>query len=464
MKRLLRALAAALFALTLFGAAPQPMISIDIRDADIYDVVQALAMQSGTNIVLHTGVKHVHVTFRVLNRPFADVLTALCEQNDLLAVDEGSSIMLGRREDMARRGSAAVGRLGIFTEVIDLRNARADQALADTFKTALPLGTIVVSDKRANALIVTGSDSTIARARHLVEELDRPQNEAQLISTVDLPVRYMTAKLAAETIRSAVTLVAPDSLVSSDQQNLLVATGSSDFLSATQTLLEKLDRPGKQIVFEVRVADITSANDHSENGGILGGVNQFGSVVSGSTLTTFVSQSAKVNAQLNFLLTQGNGKILATPHIATLNNTKATLSIGTSYPVVFFDARTGNPEFQTVKAGVDLEFTPIIAPDGTSTVDMSCSYSEILAFVNNYPEIGSREAKDTLRVRDGETIVLAGLFQDVDSETVTKVPIFGNIPILGPIFQDRKRDHTRDEIIFLITPHLVADTEPAAHS
>lgn len=87
-----------------------------------------------------------------------------------------------------------------------------------------------------------------------------------------------------------------------------------------------------------------------------------------------------------------------------------------------------------------------------------------MAFVNNYPEIGSREAKDTLRVRDGETIVLAGLFQDVDSETVTKVPIFGNIPILGPIFQDRKRDHTRDEIIFLITPHLVADTEPAAHS
>jgi len=464
MTRALRALVVALFACVLLGTSPR-LISIDIRDADIYDVVAALAMQSGTNIILHTGVKHTKITFRIIDRPFQDVLTALCEQNDLLAVDEGSSIMLGRREDMTRRGSAAVDHLGVFTDAFPFKFAKVDQQLADSLRIALPTGTIIVIDKRSNALIVTGSDSTLARVRHIIDEIDRPQSETQTITNADLPVHYLDAKLAAETIRSGLATVAPDAIVSIEQTNTLVVSGSSDYVGQVKSLLGRIDQPGKQIVFEVRVADVTNADDHSETGGILGGFNQFGSQVSGSTLTTFVSNSLRLNAQLNFLITKGDGKILATPRIATLNNTKASLQIGTSYPVVFFDARTGNPEFQTVKAGVDLEFTPTIGPDGTSTVDLTCSYSEILAFVNNYPEIGSREAKDVLRVHDGETIVLAGLFQDIDSETITKVPIFGSIPLLGPIFQDRKRDHTRDEIIFLITPHLVAETDAApAHS
>jgi len=464
MIRALRALAAALFALTLLGASPQ-LISIDIRDADIYDVAAALAMQSGTNIILHSSVKHTKITFRIINRPFADVLTALCEQNDLLAIDEGSSIMLGRREDMTRRGSAAVDHLGVFTDAFPFKYAKVDQPLADSLRAALPTGTILVADKRSNALIVTGSDSTLARVRHIVSEIDRSQSETQAFNSVNLPVRYLDAKLAAETIRGGLATVAPDAIVAIEQTNTLVVSGSSEYLGLVQSLLTRIDQPGKQIVFEVRVADVTAADDHSETGGILGGVNQFGAQVSGSTLTSFVSNSAKLNAQLNFLITKGTGKILATPRIATLNNTKASLQIGTSYPVVFFDARTGNPEFQTVRAGVDLEFTPTIGPDGTSTVDLTCSYSEILSFVNNYPEIGNREAKDVLRVRDGETIVLAGLFQDIDSETITKVPILGNLPLFGPIFQDRKRDHTRDEIIFLITPHLVADSDAVpAHS
>jgi len=313
-------------------------------------------------------------------------------------------------------------------------------------------------------MIVTGSDATIARVRHLLAEIDRPQSDQLLIKTVDVPLKYIDAKLAADTIRGSIPIVVPDAIVSSEQQNLLVVTGSSDFVQTAQSLISRIDLPGKQVVFEVRVADVTAADDHSDTGGILGGFDQFGSAVSGSTLTTFVNSSARLNAQLNFLVTKGTGRILATPRVATLNNTKASLQIGTQYPVVFFDARTGNPEFQTVRAGVDLEFTPTISPDGTSTVDLTCSYSEILAFVNNYPEIGSREAKDVLRVHDGETIVLAGLFQDIDSETVTKVPILGDIPLFGNVFRDRKRDHTRDEIIFLITPHLVAESEPAAHS
>ena len=81
--------------------------------------------------------------------------------------------------------------------------------------------------------------------------------------------------------------------------------------------------------------------------------------------------------------------------------------------------------------------------------------------MNNFPVIGTRKAQSTLRVRDGETIVIAGLFQDVDASSLSKVPFLGDLPIVGEVFKNRQRSSTRDEIVFLITPHLVADLDVA---
>jgi type II secretory pathway component GspD/PulD (secretin) len=89
---------------------------------------------------------------------------------------------------------------------------------------------------------------------------------------------------------------------------------------------------------------------------------------------------------------------------------------------------------------------------------LETDYSTIVNFVNNYPIIGTRKAQSTLRVRDGETIVIAGLFQDLDANTLSKVPFLADIPIVGELFKNRMSSHTRDEVVFLITPHLVPDT------
>ncbi len=453
----------ALLAITMLGqsalAKPREKnISIDIRNADIYDVVQLLAIQSGTNIVLHSSVKHQRITFRVLDRPFSDVLEALCEQNDLLAVDSGDSILLGSTTIMNRRGAANSSRLGVFTQVFALHYARADQTFIESMKASLPLNTVVAGQPRTNSVLVTGSDATIERARRVVAEFDQPLHANPATAPTSVALSYISAKLAVDTIKSAVTTQPGDSAIAGDQQNSVIVSGSADYIQNVKQILKQLDAPGQQIVFEVRVADIESNNDHDNTGIVFGGVDQAGAAVSGAGFTNFTTGNVSLNAQLNFLIQRGKGKILATPRIATLNNTAASLVIGTTYPVVFFDARTGNPELQTVRAGVNLSFTPTIAPDGVTTVLLSCEYSEVTGYQDNYPVIGTRQASDTLRVHDGEAIVLAGLFKDVDSETVTKVPIFGNIPILGDIFKNRQRDHTRDEIVFIITPHLVRDS------
>jgi type IV pilus assembly protein PilQ len=133
--------------------------------------------------------------------------------------------------------------------------------------------------------------------------------------------------------------------------------------------------------------------------------------------------------------------------------------VGQQYPIVYFDARTGTQQVQFINVGVNLNVTPTIGADGAITTDLETDYSQVTGTLSNFPIVGTRKAQSTLRVRDGETIVIAGLFSDVDASTITKVPFLGDIPFLGEIFKNRQRSHTKDEVVFLITPHLVTDGE-----
>ncbi len=79
---------------------------------------------------------------------------------------------------------------------------------------------------------------------------------------------------------------------------------------------------------------------------------------------------------------------------------------------------------------------------------------------SGYPIIANRKIDSTLRVADGQTIVLGGLMRDVDTATISKVPGLGDIPILGTFFKNRQAHHERDEIVFLITPHVIYPDRP----
>jgi type II secretory pathway component GspD/PulD (secretin) len=110
-----------------------------------------------------------------------------------------------------------------------------------------------------------------------------------------------------------------------------------------------------------------------------------------------------------------------------------------------------------VNVGVNLTVTPSVGSDGSITTDLETDYSTIVNFVNNFPVIGTRRAQSTLRVRDGDSIVIAGLFSDLDTSTLSKVPLLGDLPLFGELFKSRARTHSKDEVVFLITPHLVVE-------
>jgi type II secretory pathway component GspD/PulD (secretin) len=207
-------------------------------------------------------------------------------------------------------------------------------------------------------------------------------------------------------------------------------------------------------MFEVRVADVQPQIDTSNVGIQYGGIG-FGTGAIAQIPYTLTKSSVVVNAQLNALIQRGNASILAEPRIATLNNHEATLLVGETFPVVVTNLQTGFPTVTNIDVGVRLRITPTIGDDGTITAEMHPEYSQITGFNNSFPIVANRKVDSTLRVHDGETIVLGGLFSDVDSDTITKLPGLGDIPVLGGFFKNRQKSHTRDEVVFYITPHIL---------
>ncbi|HTD34783.1 MAG TPA: secretin N-terminal domain-containing protein, partial [Candidatus Elarobacter sp.] len=282
-----------------------------------------------------------------------------------------------------------------------------------------------------------------------------PDDAANAPATETIPLRNLRASEAVKTLRAAV----PDgTLLAEDRRNAVLVGGGDDVRASVRALLRDLDAPGRQVMIEVRVADVQPINDTTNVGVQFGGPG-YGSGALGQFPYTLTKSAITVNAQIDALVQRGRASILAQPRIATLNNREASLLVGEQYPVVTVNQQTGFPSVQTIDVGVRLRLTPTIGADGTITADLHPEYSQIIGFNNSFPIVANRKVDATLRVRDGETIVLGGLFQDVDSETVTKFPILGDLPVLGGFFRNRQTSHTKDEVVFFITPHVLAASE-----
>ncbi len=455
--RVFRTLVAALATIMVAVAPSAPLaaratISLDVRDLDLYDAVRLLSTQAAVNVVVDSSVEHRNVTLRLQHVTFEEALQTLAQSNDLQTVRVANVIYLGTTEAMNRRYPSGGGRNGTRRAVFAVKNG-VPEDVAKGLGDALPRGTIVVADKRTSSILVTGSAEAIDRARATIATLDA----ASTLRNTRLPMRYVKASEALKALQATLTIAPPQSIFAADQQNQLLVTGTSDFLAQAQALVAHIDRPGQQVRYEVRVTDITR-NDSSNIGFLFGGGT---TTPNGSYATAFVRNSLQINAQLNALVTKGEGKILARPTISSLNNTAASLLVGSQYPVVYFDARTGTQQVQFINVGVNLNVTPTIGTDGAITTDLETDYSQVNDFINGFPVVTTRKAQSTLRVRDGETIVIAGLFSDVDTRTLTKVPFLGDLPFFGELFRNRQRTHNRDEVVFLITPRLVADDDPA---
>jgi type II secretory pathway component GspD/PulD (secretin) len=426
-------------------------LSIDARDIDLGDVIRLLAMQSGTNLVPDGSIKPVRVTLRLHDVSFDEALATLTQAYGLQAHRDGRIILVGDAAVMNRRYPDQTLPSGTKTVVFPLGHAKPDELKAPLVD-ALPTGTLVVCDDRTGSIIISANATTIERARRLIGALDAPA--AGNGGSTSFKVVHLRNIKASDAVKALKGSVPDDALVADDRQNIVVVTGNDEIQTTAHSLLASIDNPGKQVMFEVRVADLSPQID-SSNVGVQVGGSGFGSGALAQIPYLLTRSSLIINAQLNALVQHGRASILAQPRIATLNNKEATLLVGETYPVVTTNLQTGYPTVTNVDIGVKLRLTPTIGEDGSITAELHPEYSQIMGFNNAFPIVANRKVDSTLRVRDGETIVLGGLFSDIDSDTVTKLPFLGDIPILGSVFRNRQRSHTRDEVVFYITPHIL---------
>jgi type II secretory pathway component GspD/PulD (secretin) len=424
--------------------AASASISIDVNDAGLDDVIALLAAESGINVVTDASVKPERITLHLHNVTFDEALQAIVATHDLTVRHQGGIVIVASAGGTVRAGQ---------TVVLPLQHAQAED-IAKELAQGMPAGATAIADKRTGSVVVTGDPEAIDRARALVDLLDAaPRNASSFPATQSYKLRYLKPD---DVVTKLKALVPDGSFLADEEQNAVLATGSERTQSETQGLIATLDVAAPQVMFEVKVADVTPINDSSNFGFEFGGLDITGQPTIGSAAYSFTGGTIPVIVRLNALITTGRASILATPKLVTINNKEADLTIGETYPIVYSTSVFGGQNVQYVDIGVHLRLTPTIGADGSVTAELHPEYSELIGYTSTgYPIVANRKIDSTLRVRDNETIVLGGLMRDTTSETISKLPWLSAIPILGKFFQNKQTSHERDEIVFLITPHVI---------
>lgn len=187
---------------------------------------------------------------------------------------------------------------------------------------------------------------------------------------------------------------------------------------------------------------------------------------------------------INYLITNGKGRLLANPKVIVTNGKKSVINLTSDYvkstdeEILTSSAGTGAAGISRTYEigednGISVELTPFISPDGYVTLNMKPNYATIKEQIPSTSASGGTIIAVTLlqrrnldlsniRIRDGETLVLGGLIQEEEKKTVTKFPILGDLPLIGSAFRSSSVKNERSELVIMVTPRIIKDTEDAA--
>jgi general secretion pathway protein D len=248
--------------------------------------------------------------------------------------------------------------------------------------------------------------------------------------------------------------------------NAIWLKGSPDRIARLKAMIAQIDIPVDSVILETQMVELTETGARSlgidftnANGQI--GVVTFQSgqyippgVPAGSHLT-----SAAFQAALYATIQKGNGRIISKPRIAALSGSTAKIITGDALPILTAITLSGvngvSQQVQYVNVGVTLQIAPRVSSDGFVSSHVYCVVSSVTGFSQGYPTISQRQAETSATVRDGDSFVIGGLSQDENINTKSKVPLLGDIPILGQAFRTDKTTSSKTELYIIVTPHIV---------
>ncbi len=363
-----------------------------------------------------------------------------------------------------------------------------------------------VPDVRTNSIIVTVPVDAADTLTDLIMKLDRPSEVNAVVQVYQL--KNAIASEVATTLRSLfqgttqggglgfglfggggraqippnspLDLLRQVTIVPNDQTNQLVISGPAQTFPVIEKLLsdgDGLDRKLPQVFIEVVIADIT-LDETTKFGiewnairGISSAAQNFGltSPTSDNSGFRYSVLSKNIQATLQALKTDDKIKIVSTPHVLVTDNSPALISIGESIPyagdtTVSNGQVTSSTQFQDV--AITLNVTPRISPGSHILMDIDQVVNSLIGFINISPNqvaprTTSRRAGTTVIVENDQTVVLGGIISNNDNRQVQKIPILGDIPLIGQLFRNTVHQKSRTELVVFLTPHIVSDRTDA---
>jgi len=276
--------------------------------------------------------------------------------------------------------------------------------------------------------------------------------------------------------------------------NALILTDSTAGLESAARLIKSLDRRPKQVSIEVKLLEVSlesefslgiqwNANATTPDAALPGGALPltvadhsqtniragFDAPALGASYGTLVIGKLMGNSQINAVISaaakKGKVKVLSDPKITTVNNKEANINVTDQTP---YDQQTVTivngqnsiaHSYQNVTTGITLKVTPTINQDGLIAMHLVPSVIQLSGVPNGVapPPTATRNTDTNVIVRNGETIVIGGLIQDSQADTVYKVPLLGDIPLLGWLFKKKSTSRSRKELLIFVTPRVLED-------
>jgi general secretion pathway protein D len=268
------------------------------------------------------------------------------------------------------------------------------------------------------------------------------------------------------------------SIVADDPNNALIITATPQEYKRMSRILSRIDIAASQVLLEATIAEVTLTDDlkfglkwffEKGNSSATFTTNNLGDIVSGFPGFSYFLNTPNVQLALDALNSVTTVNLVSSPSLMVLDNKKAILQIGDEVPIATQQATSvltpGAPVVNSISfrsTGVILGITPRVGDNGRVQLDIEQEVSDVkVTDTSNLdsPTISQRRVKTSVAVGDGESIVLAGLMRDRNEIQHNKVPLMGDIPVVGNLFKSKDDNITRTELFIAITPHVVKDPQ-----
>jgi type IV pilus assembly protein PilQ len=419
-------------------------ISLDFKDVDISDVLRLIAEVSDLNIIAGDEVAG-EVTIRLVDVPWDQALDVILLTKGLGFVRVGNVLRIApasvlQAEEEARlqerRAKEKLEDLLVKLQPVNYADVKEVSKMVSRLLTAR--GTVDV-DQRTNTLIIKDIKSVIDEATALVRAIDTQTPQVLIEAKIVEAALDFTRELGSTWAFGAQPLVNGFDESSGGRQDL----GGNDFRLHDNQLLTGFTDTFNHVSVSNPITSVSN------------GLLDVGAFL--------LDDKLNIELRIEAAESNGEGKVISSPRIVTLDNRTATIEQGLAIPFQTFE--NGDAKLEFIDAVLKLEVTPHITADRSIIMKIEVQRNapdDSVQTPTGSPAIAKNEAQTETLVKDGQTLVIGGIYTVQKSERSSQVPYFGSIPILGVMFRNHEVRDQRKELLVFVTPRIVVNPELAS--